>query len=217
MAEFVGYSKTPRLYREVIITEKIDGTNACLLIEEDPYGVVVDSDPDRTAVVVEGSRVTYLYAQSRNKFITPDKDNYGFAAWVSENAETLARILGPGRWYGEWWGKGIQRGYGMDFKVFSLFSGEEARLLKRHGGVLDFDMVKAMDQINLRFVPLVKTGVLSDDLVEGSLSKLRSQGSLASYGYSNPEGIIVYHKDAGKVFKVLLENDDISKTEAGIK
>jgi len=40
MSSFETYPKIPRLYRECIITEKIDGTNAQVVIPEDPnnYG-----------------------------------------------------------------------------------------------------------------------------------------------------------------------------------
>ena len=31
-------------------------------------------------------------------------------------------FLVPGRHFGEWWGSGIQRGYGLDEKTFSLFN-----------------------------------------------------------------------------------------------
>ena len=35
MSEFKEFQKIPRLYREVIVTEKIDGTNACVVVGED--------------------------------------------------------------------------------------------------------------------------------------------------------------------------------------
>src|SRR5690606_23517611 len=63
-----------------------------------------------------------IYAGSRNRWLTPDKDNFGFARWVAERAEALIPVLGPGLHYGEWWGKGIQRGYGVENKRFSLFN-----------------------------------------------------------------------------------------------
>src|SRR5690606_40023600 len=71
-------------------------------------------------------------SQSRKRLITPTADNFGFARWAFERAEILAPSLGEGLHYGEWWGKGIQRGYGMDTRVFSLFdtsrwSGEDRK------------------------------------------------------------------------------------------
>jgi hypothetical protein len=91
--EFKAWPKIARLNRRMIITEKIDGTNAAV-------------------IVTEGGQV---YAQSRTRLITPGKttDNFGFAAWVEQNKVFLAERLGPGYHYGEWWGVGIQRGYGL--------------------------------------------------------------------------------------------------------
>lgn len=97
--EFEAFPKMPRLSREIIITEKIDGTNAQVFIADD--GTIL--------------------AGSRTRWITPADDNFGFAAWVEKNADEL-RNLGPGRHFGEWWGAGIQRKYGQDRKRFSLFN-----------------------------------------------------------------------------------------------
>lgn len=96
---FIAWPKIPRYENDsVIITEKIDGTNACIAIHDDG---------------------TY-HVQSRNNIITPEKDNAGFARWVQENWDDIKQ-LGPGYHYGEWWGGKIQRGYGVE-KRFSLFN-----------------------------------------------------------------------------------------------
>ena len=97
--EFVKFSKIPRYNREVIVTEKIDGTNGQIYITED----------------------NEIYAGSRNRWLTVDSDNHGFAKWVQEHREELL-TLGPGRHFGEWWGSGIQRKYGLTEKRFSLFN-----------------------------------------------------------------------------------------------
>lgn len=94
MTEFIKFPKIPRLVNtQIIITEKIDGTNAQIVVPEDP------TEP--------------LLVGSRNRVITPGKstDNYGFAEWVSQHPEL--RLLGHGTHYGEWWGVGIGRGYGQ--------------------------------------------------------------------------------------------------------
>src|SRR4051812_4307796 len=98
--QFQAFPSIARLFRECVVTEKIDGTN----------GVVHVSD--------DGLTVT---AGSRSRWITPEADNFGFARWVAEHAEEL-RALGPGFHFGEWWGSGIQRRYGLDEKRFSLFN-----------------------------------------------------------------------------------------------
>jgi hypothetical protein len=99
MIEFVEFQKIPRLARECIITEKIDGTNGVIYIGEDGE----------------------MLAGSRSRWITPAEDNYGFAKWVEANKTELMK-LGPGRHYGEWCGQGIQRNYSLTEKRFSLFN-----------------------------------------------------------------------------------------------
>ena len=87
MVEFKSWPKIYRVYQtKAVITEKIDGTNACVIIQD---GVVAG-------------------AQSRKRIITPDDDNYGFARWVYRNEEELVEKLGDGYHYGEWAGLGIQ-------------------------------------------------------------------------------------------------------------
>jgi len=99
--EFVAFPKMARLFREVIISEKIDGTNACIKITED------------------GQFLT----GSRSRWITPDDDNFGFSKWAHDRKDELMK-LGVGTHFGEWWGSGIQRGYGLQKgeKRFSLFN-----------------------------------------------------------------------------------------------
>jgi hypothetical protein len=100
-AEFREFPKMARYSREVIVTEKIDGTNAQIFISE------------------EGE----FKVGSRTRWITPDEDNHGFARWAYDHEEEL-RSLGTGRHFGEWWGSGIQRGYNLlkGEKRFSLFN-----------------------------------------------------------------------------------------------
>jgi hypothetical protein len=184
--EFRKWPSTPRLFRDIVITEKIDGTNACVIVSED------------------GSEV---WAQSRNKLITPDDDNAGFARWVADNAGVLADVLGPGYHYGEWWGSKIQRTYGLvnGDKRFSLFN------VSRYADA-ELDMIPG-----LGLVPVIYEGPFDQEMIEFTLFDLRTNGSRAVPGFMNPEGIVVYHSAARQVFKVLLENDHISKTEAGVK
>jgi len=97
--EFQAFDKIARLSRGCTITEKIDGTNACVCIGEDGE----------------------FQVGSRSRWITPDEDNYGFAKWAYERKAELLN-LGPGRHFGEWWGSGIQRRYELTEKRFSLFN-----------------------------------------------------------------------------------------------
>ena len=104
--EFQGFRKIARLSRDAIISEKIDGTNGLIYIDE-------------TGNIFAGSRNRWLWNS-----IEPEKmiNNHGFGLWVKDNQEELKK-LGKGYHYGEFWGKGIQRGYGLEEKRFSLFIG----------------------------------------------------------------------------------------------
>ncbi len=97
--EFKPFPKLARLNRDIVITEKIDGTNAQVCITE------------------EGQFLT----GSRTRWITPEDDNFGFAKWANDNKEELLK-LGPGQHFGEWYGGKIQRGYGLKEKRFALFN-----------------------------------------------------------------------------------------------
>lgn len=175
MVEFKEFDKIPRLNRQVIITEKIDGTNACVVVDED------------------GS----ITAQSRTRFVTPQEDNHGFARWVSEHADEL-RELGPGYHYGEWWGQGIQRNYGLKEKRFSLFNTyrwREARPACCH------------------VVPTILVGTSTEGfrIADKAVEMLRTNGSYAAPGFMKPEGIMVYHSAGHQYFKVTLERDEAPK------
>lgn len=100
MSEFKEFPKIFRYSREAVVTEKLDGTNAAVIIQD---GKVIG-------------------AQSRTRLITVQDDNYSFSKWVEENKDILAAKLGDGHHYGEWWGAGIQRRYDMPRKEFWLFN-----------------------------------------------------------------------------------------------
>jgi hypothetical protein len=196
--EFKEWPKTPRLLRNIVITEKIDGTNAAIgIIPSDDY-----NDPNIIAHVQFGDDFFGVYAQSRSRLITPGKstDNYGFAGWVQSNAPELVRLLGEGLHYGEWWGNGIQRKYGLADKWFSLFN------TTRHTD-LETD-------INLSVVPVLYEGPNDTAAITGALDTLRTNGSVAAPGFMNPEGICVYHAASRQVSKVTLDKEDAGKWEA---
>ena len=85
MTEFVAFEKMARWSRNIVITEKIDGTNAAVLIEDGLVGVQAPG-----AIAKVGN--LDIFAQSRTRFITPADDNYGFARWVVDNASGLAML-----------------------------------------------------------------------------------------------------------------------------
>lgn len=172
---FEGFPKIPRLSRECVITEKLDGTNAQVIITE--YGDIG--------------------AASRSRLLTPNDDNYGFARWVDGNKEDLLK-LGPGRHFGEWWGLGIQRGYDLTEKRFSLFN------VHRWG-----DPEERPECCDV--VPLLAIETFSDTAIQHSLRLLSAYGSVASPGYMRPEGIVIYHTQSKQLYKKLIEKDELPK------
>lgn len=210
--EFAPYPKLARLNRDMYVTEKIDGTNAAVQVVDltdqaslRPLRENWETDPDGTPVAtttVDG-RLLGLWAQSRKRFVNPIRDNAGFGQWVAENAEQLV-TLGEGIHYGEWWGLGIQRGYELDEKRFSLFN--PVRYTNQlEGGVLPD---------NVHAVPVLCEYTFSTDAITSTLDMLEANGSYAAPGYMRPEGVVVWHSAARTAFKVTLENDEVPKALA---
>jgi hypothetical protein len=197
--EFQEWPKTPRLLRNITITEKIDGTNAAIgIVPSDDY-----NDPNIIAHIEAEDGIFGVYAQSRTRLITPGKqtDNYGFAGWVRDNAGELVRALGEGLHYGEWWGAGIQRKYGKTEKWFSLFN--TARYADLETGFM-----------NLTTVPVLYEGPNDTAAIVAALESLRVNGSAAAPGFMNPEGICVYQAASRQISKVTLDKNDAGKWEA---
>jgi hypothetical protein len=212
--EFKPFPKMPRLSRECIITEKIDGTNASILITEiaeERAGMI----PVHKEVAIIGRLA--IYVGSRTRWITPDDDNFGFAAWVFKNAEAIAN-LGVGHHFGEWWGSGIQRGYGLTNgeKRFSLFNVARWTL---HGTepqqipTADPRIMKMQDVLPAccGLVPVLYQGMFDTEIAEDMIWRLRVEGSKAAPGYKNPEGIVVFHVAGNFGFKKTIEKDEEPK------
>ncbi len=198
--EFFGFPKMARFSRDAIISEKIDGTNAIIRITP------------------EGD----LFTGSRTQWITPDKDNHGFAGWVKEHQEEVM-LLGPGLHFGEWWGSGINRGYGLKKgeKRLSLFNvqrwclhGTEPQRIEtadprivKYQEVLPpcIGLVPVLDRVNF---DSINTSVIQ------ALLSLEIYGSVAAPGFMDPEGIVVFHIAGNVGFKKTIKNDDIPKALA---
>lgn len=180
---FKAWPKIPRLENEIYhITEKIDGTNACIVIldissKADPEGLLFSHGE-------AGVRLGVL-AQSRTRIITPEDDNFGFAKWVKDNAEQLMIDLGEGYHYGEWWGKGINRGYGLEERRFSLFNPT------KHSTIC-FN------------VPYISTYYWMPDERELK-EQLSFHGSYAIEGYMRPEGLVIYAEKAKSHWKIIID------------
>lgn len=203
MIEFKQYPKTPRLFRDIVVSEKLDGSNSAIIITEWPDRA--EASPGRLALVSRDGVLYEVGAQSRNRLIYPGKttDNYGFAEWVHKNAQRLFDLLGPGRHSGEWWGQGIARKYGMDYRVFSLFN-------TPRDWPVGLDEMAVGDHA-LSLVPVLYEGEFFEDKIISSLARLQDSGSVASPGFMNPEGVCVFHTQSGQVYKVTLDNNDKGK------
>jgi len=184
MIDFTEFPKIPRLRRECFITEKIDGTNAVIYVPED------------------GSPLLF---GSRTRWITPDDDNHGFARWA-EAHEAELRTLGQGLHFGEWWGPGINRGYGLREKVFSLFN--VVRWSDTHDDEIRYPTPRPSC---CSVVPLLYKGPFTTGVVDLVLEDLERSGSLASPGFLRPEGVVVWHEAARAYFKVTLGNDGVGE------
>ncbi len=186
-----------RLTRDCVITEKIDGTNAQIEIvaSMEPISIAIAESFDK-----EISLPVYMLAGSRTRYITPTDDNFGFAKWVQVNADALW-TLGEGRHYGEWWGQGIQRGYGMTEKRFSLFN------TARWADDRDREKYPTDRPACCSVVPVLYAGLFGPKHDENMLLKLQHEGSMAAPGFMKPEGVVVYHTAAGVYFKKTIEKD----------
>lgn len=205
MIEFVEFPKIARLNREIVVTEKIDGTNAQIFITDEP-------DPENRQVI----------AGSRTRWLTPavgypaPEDNFGFRAWVDEHREELLK-LGPGRHFGEWWGMGIQRKYGLSERRFSLFNTIRWCAHDKEPQPIptpDPRIVKMQERLPAccHLVPVLYRGPFGEREIVRSLESLRENGSAAAPGFMKPEGIVVYHVAGNVGFKVTLEKDDEPKS-----
>jgi len=202
--EFQEFPKIPRYRREVALTEKLDGTNAAVVWANNDIDPGDNVLAERRLVDQHDTELGlyWLLAQSRQRFITPARikaknDNYSFAQWVDDHADELTK-LGPGVHYGEWWGFGIQRGYGMAEKHFSLFN------------VNRWADGKQERPACCDVVPLI--GYFTPDKINEQIEMLRLAGSLAAPGYMKPEGVVLWHSQSKNYFKILLEGDDVPKS-----
>lgn len=208
--EFQEFPKMARLSRDIIVTEKLDGTNAAVVVAA--RGEF--TSPECIAQIGEFD----VYAQSRTRFITPADDNFGFAAWVKANAEELTQGLGAGRHFGEWWGRGIQRGYGLQERKFSLFNA-----IRWAAHDQDLQAIPSLDprqppKMQQRppkccdVVPVLIQGPFNTDAIDVCIKLLRERGSYAAPGFMKPEGVVVFHTAGNVGFKKTLDHDGVPKS-----
>ena len=217
--KFEAFQKIPRLKKECVITEKLDGTNAQIFIHNwDTFSseyfanipedcsftpgqllekahLAWDEETDKNGAMYEVAwgKDWLVRVGSRNRYLNAKEDNYGFYRWVDQNLAELLK-LGPGRHFGEWWGYGIQRQYGLAEKRFSLFNtgrwNEDATL-------------PAVCHV----VPVLYKGDFDTGTVDGVMRTLKLNGSKAAPGFMNPEGVIIYHAASRQLFKKTFDDN----------
>lgn len=181
--EFIPFPKIPRWSTQhIVITEKIDGTNAQVYINEE---------------------CTEFRCGSRSKWITEGDDNYGFARWCNENRDAILS-LGKGQHFGEWYGSGIQRGYGLPTKRFVLFN------TLRWGTP---EQQERLAQTPIGLVPVLYQGPFSDTKIEECLSDLGTYGSRVVPTWMDPEGIVIYMPGSRSLFKYTLSGNNHKSVE----
>jgi hypothetical protein len=182
MEEFIKFPKITRLSKETItITEKIDGTNGQIHVWQDDHGI------------------RYIKAAGRNRWLTKEDHNFHFYDFVMDNAVELIEELGEGRHYGEWYGQGINRNYGLKEKRFALFNTNRWNNENKPSCC--------------EVIPTLEITTMRSFNENYYLNRLRDNGSQAVPGFMKPEGIMIYLHNLGKYYKVLLEDDDKHKGE----
>jgi hypothetical protein len=204
---FQEFPKIPRLNREVIVTEKIDGTNASVFIAQKCLACGNDFNPQKE--VAKGLSVgccveptagpMTVHAASRNKWIDESDDNHGFARWVADHAEEL-KALGPGYHRGEWHGPGINRA------AYGLPKGEKRFYLFNTSRWTAATPPPACCGI----VPILFRGNFDTAAINALVDDLRANGSRA-YPGQKAEGIVIYHVAANLFFKVTCDRDSEPK------
>jgi len=95
------------------------------------YGAKIKLHGTNAAVRITsgGATPATVTAQSRSRDITPETDNCGFARWVADNEDAWLSVTAEGApditFFGEWAGKGIQKGDAvtkLDQKYFFVFA-----------------------------------------------------------------------------------------------
>lgn len=197
---FEPWPKIPRHKSALTIMEKLDGSNAQVALFRIKNEVDLDAaraDPFCLRIfegASDGDSATALYAGSRTRWLDASSkgDNFGFAKWVLDNSDDLVK-LGAGRHYGEWWGLGIQRGYGLNHRRFSLFN--TARWSSDNPSKPDCCSV----------VPVICTS--DDQDVDMAMEILAKNGSIAAPGFMKPEGIVIYHHASRQLRKRTFDGD----------
>jgi len=211
---FEEFPKISRLSRPIVITEKLDGSNGQLYIqtceqfEEENPTIGEFEGPllyDDNYVMRVGSRKRWLDASKTG-------DHFGFYKWAEEHFAKLCTGLKAGRHYGEWWGQGIQRGYGLKEKRFSLFNTH--RWIDTHttDPEIDYQGIgkSSFAPECCHVVPIVRTtNVFDTQAIHDALNILSNIGSHAAPGFMQPEGVVIFHPHGNVLMKKTFKGDEI--------
>ncbi len=199
-----NYSSFPSIERleniYCIISEKVDGTNGLIEIHNPGSGCSSEQCTAFPCGVKDCSEEPVIKFGSRNRYITFNDDNAGFANFfrhyearfkdvaadivlkeLKVSGETLTECQEqyPLRIYGEWFGSGIQRGYGLKDKFFMPFSTFYAEKLIEY-------QVPNIVKPNIMY-----TGKFSQEIANTCMQTL-TNGSLVIPEFKRPEGIVIH-------------------------
>ena len=182
--EFKSFNKIEHLDKlQMRVTQKIHGTNAQVVIYQYESTNDIWHEP-RIGIKIG----------SRNRWITPNDDNYGFATFVEENKETLINLLGLGQHFGEWAGPGINSGEGLRERCWILFDPWRYKTIPE-----DYPP-------RVKPVPILHEGEISPTTITNIMDDLIMNGSKLVPGYMKPEGIVVSIN--GQRYKKVFESEE---------
>ena len=212
--DFKPFPKIPRFSRDIIITEKIDGSNGLVFIyspkDKLRFPFCDERDiPSQEFIdkyCLSSKDELYIFSGSKNRWLNTSKngDNHNFAKWVQLHAEELLQ-LGEGKHYGEFYGSGIQRGYGLTEKRWALFNVSK---WANKNEPLKEGQSYCPDCCEV--VPILYEGMFDTQKINEVLEQLKTHGSYA-VPYMNPEGIIIFHAASGHLYKKTIIGDEQPK------
>ena len=221
MVHFDMSAELPKI--DFYATTKIHGTNAAI-------GVNI--------------RTTEYFTQSRNNIITPENDNLGFSAWANREDvkdhfynefSYILSMLEPGFVnpistlivYGEWAGKGIQKGVAVS-EVEKFFAPFSLKVTFENGQEKEFNIETEFLNSELRIFPVYMFGcekitidfehpeLAQNTLVEKCLEVENNCPAGKYFGVDGiGEGIVLTASHNNKImrFKVKGEKHSVSKVK----
>jgi hypothetical protein len=185
--EFKSFDKISKYSPlKMTITQKIHGSNAQIVI---------------TPIYVEGivEPVSYdVQAGSRNRWIYPGDDNFGFAAYVEANKAEIVEKLGPGTHFGEWAGPGINSGEGLTEKTFIIFNHKR------------FPVLRPLPP-QMKTIPVLYEGHYSEGIIKQTAFDLKLKGSHLVSGFMRPEGMVI--EISGQRYKYVFDPEETMWTK----